>query len=83
MQNETLPSTEPALHVVSVDLALPGSDPSEQTDEPRFEDMGQGLAWGQDAARTLALTSKRECWVIDPQTAEIFFRVRASDIVIH
>lgn len=72
-----------AVQVVSVDPTPPGGEPGEMTDEPRLEDMGQGLQWGMDCATTLAYTSKRECWVVNPVTAQVLFRVCPADIVIH
>lgn len=83
MQQTSSPAESSALHVVSVEQAPPGCDTGEQSDVPRFEDMGNGLAWGIDAATTLAYTSKRECWLVDPNTSEVIFRVTANDIVIH
>lgn len=83
METNNIASGVPAVHLVSIECPLPGCDPSEQTDEPRFEDMGIGMDWGIDAAQTLALASNRECWLVDPLTSEILFRVQASDIVIH
>lgn len=71
------------LHVVSVELTPPGFDPDDQDDEPVLEDMGTGMEWGIDAARTLAFTRKRECWLIVPETSEIVFKARPADIVLH
>ena len=83
MNAPTSETADMLLHVVSVELTPPDQDPEEQVDEPVLEDMGTGLAWGIDAARTLAVTRKRECWVVVPETSEIVFKARPADIVLH
>lgn len=76
-------NNELMLHLVSVEVTLPGADPEDQTDEPKLEDMGTGLDWGIDAACTLAYLSKKECWVVIPETCEILYKVSPTDITLH
>lgn len=76
---------QPTLHVVSLeDIAHP-AEPLELDELPAYklEDIGAGMDWGLDNTQNLAFTLQKECWLIEPESGAVLYRVNPADIVLH